>query len=222
MPTVPEAIAIQQELRHKVRIEPFGKTPKLIGGADISMNWHATESFGGIVVLGYGSLELKDHAVAKGEITFPYVPGLLSFREVPLLLEAWNKLKLKPDVLVVDGTGIAHPRRIGIASHLGATLDVPTIGCAKSVLTGVYEEPPMEVGAFTYLRDKKTDEILGAALRTKLRAGPVFISPGHLISLEESIEIMKHCMGKYRIPEPTRWAHNTVNEYRKKGHGTAW
>lgn len=217
-----EAIAIQQKLRDEVKIEPLGKTPTRIGGADISMNWHATESFGGIVTLNYETLHVVDHAVAKGEINFPYIPGLLSFREVPLLVLAWQKLQIKPDVLVVDGFGIAHPRRIGIASHLGVTLGIPTIGCAKSVLTGTYEEPPQEKGAFTYLYDRyNKTEILGVALRTKPRAKPVFISAGHLITLEESIEIMKHCMGAYRIPEPTRWAHNTVNEYRKKGTGTS-
>ena len=225
--TPKEAIAIQNELRSKVSIAPFAEGNgkhideiKLIAGADVSMNMFSTEGFAGFVVMTYPDMVIVDHAVVKGELKFPYIPGLLSFREIPLLLEAWEKLKTKPDLIVVDGIGIAHPRRLGIASHLGVLLDMPTIGCAKSVLTGVYEEPAIHKGSISYLYDKKSahtsvPEIIGAALRTKDKVKPVFISPGHKITLEESLEVISACVRKHRLPEPTRFAHETVNAYRR-------
>lgn len=131
-----------------------------------------------------------------------------------MLMKAWETLTKKPDVLLVDGIGIAHPRRLGIATHLGLILALPTIGCAKSVLTGTYEEPGNNPGDFSYLIDLKTNERIGAALRTKTNVKPMFISPGHLITLEDSIRIVMQCVRKHRLPEPTRAAHNTMNEYR--------
>lgn len=211
-----EAVALQKELREEVRLEPLGFTPALIGGADVSMNRFAKEGFAGFVTLAYPSLELVDHAVVKREIPFPYVPGLLSFREIPMLLAAWETLRTKPEVLVVDGIGIAHPRRLGIASHLGILLDMPTVGCAKSVLTGAYDEPADEPGSTSRLVDLKSGEIIGAALRTKRGVKPVFVSPGHRITLEEAVALVWSCVRRHRLPEPTRFAHNTVNEYRIK------
>jgi deoxyribonuclease V len=178
------------------------------------MNRFAKEGFAGFVSLSFSELLLRDHSVVKQMIPFPYVPGLLSFREIPMLLAAWEGLKMKPDVLVVDGIGIAHPRRLGIASHLGLVLGIPTIGCAKSVLTGVYEEPGHEPGSTSPLQDAKTKEVIGIALRTKRNVKPVFVSPGHLITLEESVDLVMRSVLKHRLPEPTRLAHNTVNEYR--------
>jgi deoxyribonuclease V len=213
--TPKEAVALQKELRELVKLTPLSHPPTTVGGCDVSMNRFAKEGFAGFVTLSYPALELMDHAAVESNIPFPYVPGLLSFREIPMLLLAWEKLKTKPDVLLVDGIGIAHPRRLGIASHLGIILDIPTIGCAKSVLTGIYEEPPLEAGSFSYLHDSKNpNEIIGAAVRTKKNVKPMIISPGHLITLEESIELVLSCVKKYRLPEPTRFAHNTVNEYR--------
>lgn len=213
--TPKEAVELQKTLREKIQLVPLTKKVKLIGGADVSMNMFAKEGFAGFVTLSYESLQVLDHAVVKDTIPFPYIPGLLSFREIPMLLKAWEKLETKPDVLVVDGIGIAHPRRLGIATHLGIILNIPTIGCAKSVLTGTYEEPSQEVGSVSYLYDTYIPtEIIGAAVRTKKNVKPVFISAGNLITLEESIEIIKHCVIKHRLPEPTRQAHNTVNEYR--------
>ncbi len=213
--TPKEAIELQKKLREKVRLVPLAKPPHLIGGADVSMNMLSTEGFAGFVTLSYPELSLADHSVVKDGIPFPYIPGLLSFREIPMLLKAWEKLKTKPDVIVVDGVGIAHPRRLGIATHLGLVLGVPTIGCAKSVLTGVYEEPDLAAGSIAYLYDKfNQEEIIGAAFRTKDGVKPVFISPGHLITLVESLDIIRHCVRKHRLPEPTRFAHNAVNEYR--------
>jgi deoxyribonuclease V len=211
-----EAIELQKQLREKVLLTPLKKSPVLIGGADVSMNLYAKEGYAGFVVLNAQTLEIIDHAVIKAPINFPYIPGLLSFREIPMLMGAWKMLKIKPDVIVVDGVGYAHPRRMGIATHLGLELNIPTIGCAKSVLTGVYTEPEQTVGAISYLFDPKTNETLGAALRTKQGVKPVFISPGHRITLRESLEIVSKCVLKHRLPEPTRLAHNTVNEYRRK------
>lgn len=214
-PTTPkEAIALQKLLRDRVSITPMKKEPRIIAGCDVSMNRFSTDGFAGFVLLSYPELQPIGESVARGELTFPYIPGLLSFREIPLLLQAWEKLSAKPDLIVVDGVGIAHPRRLGIATHLGLILGVPTIGCAKSVLTGVYEEPGMEAGAISYMRDKQTDEIIGAAVRTKNKVKPIFVSPGHLITLEESITILQNCLRGYRLPEPTREAHNAVNRHR--------
>lgn len=207
-----EAVALQKTLRIKIKLTPLKKPIRLIGGGDVSMNLFATEGFAGFVTLSYPECALVDESIIKDKINFPYIPGLLSFREIPMLLKAWEKLKIKPDVIVVDGVGIAHPRRLGIATHLGLLLNLPTIGVSKNVLIGTYEEPEAKPGSFTYLYDK--DEIIGAALRTKLKVKPVFVSPGHLITLAESIDIIKNCIQKYRLPEPTRLAHNTINKYR--------
>ena len=214
--TPSEAVAEQKRLRDEVRLVPLAKPPRIIGGCDVSMNRFATEGFAGFVSLSYPELEEVDHAVIKDAIPFPYIPGLLSFREIPMLMKAWDKLKTKPDVLVVDGIGIAHPRRLGIASHLGLVLGIPTIGCAKSVLIGTYADPANEIGATSPLIDPKTGETIGAALRTKRNVKPVFISPGHLITLEDAVAIMKSCIRAHRLPEPTRFAHAAVNAYRQK------
>lgn len=227
--TAKEAIEIQKQLRDQVKIQPFGdfKNIAYIAGADVSMNLYSTTVYAGFVVLAYPTLEIVAHAVVQDETHFPYIPGLLSFREIPSLLKAWDKLKQEspkfiPDIIVVDGIGIAHPRRLGIASHLGVVIDKPTIGCAKSVLTGVYDEPAFEAGSFSYLYDKSNgEEIIGAALRTKTigdrAVEPVFISPGNNINLEDSLLLMKSCVRKHRLPEPTRQAHEVVNEYRRRG-----
>jgi deoxyribonuclease V len=212
--TPKEAIELQKQLKDEVRLVPLGREPSLIGGADVSMNRFAKEGFAGFVALSFPELRLVDHSVVKSTIPFPYVPGLLSFREIPMLLRAWEKLETKPEVLVVDGIGIAHPRRLGIASHLGLVLGIPTIGCAKSVLTGIYDEPGNEPGDTAPLTDPRTKEVIGMALRTKAKVKPVFVSPGHLITLEESVELVRRCVMRHRLPEPTRLAHNTVNEYR--------
>ena len=209
------AIAIQKRLRSTVELTKLKKSPQLIGGADVSMNRFAKNGFAGFVTLSFPDLLPITHSVVEKEISFPYIPGLLSFREIPMLLDAWDTLSQKPDVLIMDGVGIAHPRRLGIASHVGLVLGIPTIGCAKSVLTGIFDEPPNDPGAFSYMYDPRDrSEIIGAALRTKRNVKPVFVSPGHLITLEESIDIVRRCVVRHRLPEPTRLAHNTVNEYR--------
>ncbi len=208
-----EAVELQKSLRARVRIGPLTGSVETVAGADISFNKFSTTLYAGIVVLCLPSLEVVEEVGVVSETTFPYVPGLLSFRETPPLLEAWEKLKTEPDAVMFDGQGIAHPRRIGIASHVGLLIDRPTFGCAKSVLVGKYEEPPTERGNWTPLVDK--GETIGAALRTKTRVHPIYVSPGHLIDLACAIDLTLACDGGYRQPEPTRRAHLLVNALRR-------
>lgn len=213
--TPKEAVELQNRLLEYVELIPLKKRPQLIGGADVSMNRFATEGFAGFVAFLYPELEFVAKSIAKQEIRFPYIPGLLSFRELPMLLPQWDTLLFKPDVILVDGMGIAHPRRLGIATHLGLALGVPTIGVAKKVLTGTYDEPDDEPGSASPLIDPVTRETIGAVLRTKKGVKPLIISPGHLITLEESIDIVLATVRKHRLPEPTRLAHLAVNEERR-------
>ncbi len=212
--TPKEAIELQKSLRENVRFVKLRKEPKLIAGCDISYNKRSTTIYAGIVVLSYPDLTIVEEATAVTETSFPYIPGLLSFRESPAVLKALEKLRQKPDVLVVDGHGYAHPRRFGIAGHLGLLLDIPTIGCAKSVLTGTYKEPEKEKGATSPLIDK--EETIGMAVHTRRNVRPVFVSAGHRITVEEAVNIILQSTTKYRLPEPTRRAHILVNSIRLK------
>lgn len=199
-----EAKRIQTSLARQVIREGKITSPRFIGGVDLSFK-EGVGAQAAIVVLRYPGLEPVEIQVARGEPRFPYIPGLLSFREIPLIGEAYAKLKLRPDLLFVDGQGIAHPRRIGLASHLGLILDLPTIGCAKSRLCGHFEEPGVEAGDYSMLVD--TDEVIGAVLRTRAKVKPVFVSVGHRISLGDAIKwTLKLCRG-YRLPQPARLAH---------------
>jgi deoxyribonuclease V len=166
-----------------------------------------------VVVLRYPDFEIVEVATITGLIDFPYVPGLLTFREAPLVLAACEKLRVAPDLFIVDGQGLAHPRRIGLASHLGLCLDIPTIGCAKSRLLGAYEELGDASGSFTDLLDN--NEVIGAALRTRSGIKPVFVSVGHKISLQEALRWTLACCRGYRIPEPTRLAHQAAGGFLK-------
>jgi deoxyribonuclease V len=210
-----EAVELQKRLRSQVRLAPLGKKIETIAGADISFNKFDSVVYAGVVVLRLPSLEVVEEAGVVSETRFPYVPGLLSFRETPSVLEAWAKLKTEPDALMLDGQGYAHPRRFGIACHVGLLVNRPTLGCAKSVLVGRYEEPGEGRGSRTPLVDPKTKEVLGAALRTKTRVQPIYVSAGHLIDLEGAIELTLACDGGYRQPEPTRRAHLLVNALRR-------
>ncbi len=212
-----DAVRLQNELRHQIRLEPYKGPLRWIGGADVSFNKYSPTIYAGFVILDFKTLEIVDRAEAVMDVDFPYIPGLLSFREIPPLLKAWENLKLKPDVMMFDGQGIAHPRRLGIASHAGLILDIPSIGCGKSLLTGVFDPPDIGAGSESLLRDRKTKETIGVVLRTKDKVNPVFISPGHRMDLESAVEITKACVRKHRIPEPTRQAHLFVNEVRRAG-----
>ncbi|GAA4793427.1 deoxyribonuclease V [Olivibacter ginsenosidimutans] len=210
---IPEATVVQRNLRNSLTQIPLKRPPITIGGADISLNRFSEIIYAGIVVLDYETLQPLHYALVQGKASFPYVPGYLAFREVPALIEAIQLLKEKPDVLMVDGHGIAHPRRMGIAAHLGALIDIPTMGCAKKKLYGNYEEPSPTKGDFSALL-AADGERLGYVLRTKNKVKPVYISPGNHIDLADCLRIAQHCIGNYRIPEPTRRAHEFVNLFR--------
>jgi deoxyribonuclease V len=210
-----EAVELQKSLRERVRLAPLRKKIGTVAGADISFNKFSPVVWAAVVVLSLPSLEVVEEAGVVSETKFPYVPGLLSFRETPSVLEAWAKLKTEPDAVMFDGQGIAHPRRVGIASHVGLLINRPTFGCAKSVLVGKYEEPEEERGSWSPMIDPKNGETIGAALRTKTRTHPIYVSPGHLIDLEGAIKLTLACDGGYRQPEPTRRAHLLVNAMRR-------
>jgi deoxyribonuclease V len=208
-----EALILQQSLREQLNLEPMQQAVNYLGGADISFNLYEDEVYAGIIILKLPELQPILHAVAKGTAGFPYIPGFLSFREIPSLLRVWELLPQKPDALVVDGHGIAHPRRMGIATHLGLVTGCPTLGCAKKKLTGNYLEPADEKGATEPLIHKK--ELVGYAFRSKKGTKPVFVSPGNGMSMEDALALTNKSLGKYRIPEPTRQAHLLVNRFRR-------
>src|SRR5215213_8841447 len=208
-----EGVELQKRLRERVRIEPLKKKVETVAGADISFNKFDPTIYAGLVVMRLPLLEVVEEVGVVSETRFPYVPGLLSFRETPSVLEAWAKLKTEPDAVMFDGQGLAHPRRVGIACHVGLLIERPTLGCARSVLVGKYEEPPEERGAWSEMTDR--GETVGAAVRTKTRVQPIFVSPGHLIDLPGAIRLTLDCDGGYRQPEPTRRAHHLVNALRR-------
>jgi deoxyribonuclease V len=203
-----QAMEIQTRLAAQVSREGDIAELHLVAGVDISVNREAGTGTGAAVVLSYPQLELVEVKVVTDRINFPYIPGLLSFREAPLILAACESLKVMPDLVMVDGQGIAHPRRMGLASHLGLFLDVPTIGCAKSRLCGFHTEPGNETGSYTELVDR--GEVIGAALRTRAGIKPVYVSIGHKVDLPAAIHQVLACCRGYRLPEPTRFAHQAA------------
>lgn len=210
--TPAQAIACHQDMRKHINISHLNKPISIIGGADISTNKHEETQYAGIVLFSYPELKIISQTSAVWRTSFPYIPGLLAFREVPALLEAWNKLEIKPDLMILDGQGIAHEQRMGLATHFGLLTDVPSIGSAKNRLNGKYDEPANEHFAQSYLYDQ--NDVIGVALRSKKNCKPIFVSPGHKVDMQQSIDIIKHCIRGYRIPEPTRHAHNFVNQVR--------
>lgn len=198
--------AQQKELALSVcrQDSPDSDPPGLIAGADVGFEQNGEVTRAAIVLLRYPSLELVEYQVARVATTMPYIPGFLSFREYPALLAAWDKLSQKPDLLFVDGHGIAHPRRLGVASHFGLLVDVPTIGVAKKRLCGQFDPLSTEQGALAPLMDK--DEQLAWVWRSKARCNPLFISTGHRVSPDSALMWVQRCMKGYRLPEPTRWA----------------
>lgn len=205
--TPEEARQLQNELRSQViQTDRFG-TINTVAGVDIGFKKDI--ALASVVVLRFPELQVVDSVVTESPVRFPYIPGLLSFREIPPLLTAFTALQTEPDLVIVDGQGIAHPRRFGLASHLGLILDKPTIGCAKSRLWGRYEEPDSEQGAYTYLIDK--GEVIGAAVRTRANVRAVYVSIGHQISLDSARVWVLACCRGYRLPETTRYAHNAAS-----------
>ena len=203
--SINEAMDIQMRLADQVSRKSEVMAPRYIAGLDISINKGEGIATGAVVVLNYPELKLVERKIVTGKIDFPYVPGLLSFREAPLTLSACEKLILTPDLIMVDGQGIAHPRRMGLASHLGLFLNIPTIGCAKSRLCGSHNMPGVEPGSYAEVVDR--GEVIGAALRTKHGVNPVYVSVGHKVDLPTAIYWVLECCRSHRLPEPTRLAH---------------
>jgi len=200
-----QALELQLRLASRVSRTNELTSPRYIAGVDISVDRARGMGRGAVVVLSYPELEIAEVQTVEDSIDFPYVPGLLSFREAPITLAACEKLEITPDLFLVDGQGIAHPRRLGLASHLGLFLDRPTIGCAKSRLCGNHQTPGGEPGSYAELMDN--DEVIGAALRTKAGVNPIYVSIGHKVDLEAAIYWAIQCCRDYRLPEPTRLAH---------------
>ncbi len=202
---VEEAIAIQEQLRGEVITSDQLEEPvQYVAGVDVGFEAGGTISRAAVAVLSFPSLQLQESALARRSTTFPYVPGFLSFREIPAVLDALEKIKNIPDLILCDGQGIAHPRRFGIACHLGLIVDIPTIGVAKSLLIGKHEEVPEQRGNWQPLINR--GELIGAVLRTRTGTKPLYVSSGHRVSLPTAIEYVLRCTPKYRLPETTRIA----------------
>ena len=202
--TVAEAIAIQEQLRGEIITSDQLGTVQYVAGVDMGFEADGTISRAAVAVLSFPELQLQESAIARRPTSFPYVPGFLSFREIPAVLDALEKINTIPDLILCDGQGIAHPRRFGIACHLGLLINMPTIGVAKSLLVGKHESVPDEKGSWQPLRHR--NELIGAVLRTRPGTKPLYISSGHRVSLPTAIEYVMRCTPKYRLPETTRIA----------------
>jgi deoxyribonuclease V len=201
---VAEAKIIQEQLRQQVVVSDCLKKIKYVAGVDVGFEDNYAISKAAVAVLSYPELELIETAIARIPTAFPYVPGYLSFREIPVILAALPQLKITPDLILCDGQGIAHPRRLGLASHLGVLLDLPTIGVAKSLFIGRHEPVSLTKGSWQPLIDQ--EEIIGVVLRSRTKVKPLYVSVGHKISLTTAIDYVMGCLTKYRLPETTRWA----------------
>jgi deoxyribonuclease V len=209
-----EAIALQKRLAAEVRIQPLATRFRIVGAADISYGRHTGCLIAVILLFKWPSLDLIESAHHVCKAAFPYVPGLLSFREVPPLIEAYRKMGQKPDVLLCDGQGIAHPRKLGFAAHLGLCLGIPTVGCAKSRLCGDHERLTLKKGrSVPLLLD---GEPVGLVFCSRDGVKPIYISPGHLSDIASSKKLVSRCLRSYRIPEPLRLAHIEANRIRQK------
>jgi deoxyribonuclease V len=215
-PTIAEARALQERLRAEViERDAWAGPVRLVAGADVSYDRGSPLLFAAVVVLDAARLEVVEVATSSAHATFPYVPGYLSFRELPPLLDAFAKLRARPDLVLCDGHGRAHPRRFGFACHLGVALDLPTIGCAKSRLVGEHREPGARRGAHVALRDGA--ERIGEVLRTRPGVAPVYVSVGHRVSLASACRLVLGFTPRFRVAEPIRAAHAEVNRLRRQG-----
>ncbi|SFE06154.1 Endonuclease V [Chitinophaga sp. CF118] len=213
MLTEQEAISIQETLKQQViTSDHLPATIKLIAGVDVEYDKDSDTIAGAIVLLDYHTLETVEVATHCMQVPFPYIPGLFSFREMPVLLEAWKKLTTFPDLIVCDGHGIAHPRRFGLACHLGVTLDKPALGCGKTRLFGHFEAPLEERGGISPLWADDNNEHIGNVLRTQTGINPVFVSVGHKISLTTASDIVLKMCAEFRLPETTRKADQYARE----------
>ncbi len=209
-----EAVLLQKELAARVVLQPLPLDCNLIAACDVSFDVGGEILFAAIAVMNRMDYTVLEEVTIEDKVTFPYIPGLLSFRELPILIKGFAQLAVKPDLVICDGQGIAHPRRLGIASHLGLWLGIPTIGSAKNILCGRYDEPESSKGAMSPIIHHK--EIIGYALRSRAKVKPIYVSPGHLANLESSVQMIMSLTDKYRIPVPIRHVHNLSNEVRKQ------
>ncbi len=201
-----KAIQIQEALKDRIILKKTFLTIKAMGGGDVAYSKDGNRLFGAIVVLSFPGMEILDMAETDGRTPFPYTPTLLSFREGPILINTYQKLKIKPDVMIYDGQGMAHPRGMGLASHLGLWLDLPSIGCAKTPLLDGFISPGPLKGNYEWIRREGIK--VGAVLRTKEKVKPLFVSPGHCIDLKTSIQLILESCREFRFPEPLRKAHH--------------
>ncbi|HEX6829480.1 MAG TPA: deoxyribonuclease V [Burkholderiales bacterium] len=207
--TPAEAVALQESIRHRVETRDRLGAVRHVAGVDVGFEHDGATTRAAVAVLGFPGLEPADVAVARLPTRFPYVPGLLSFREIPAVLQALAGLRIRPDLLLCDGQGVAHPRRIGLASHLGLAADLPSIGVAKTRLIGSHGVVPNRKGAWTPLLDG--DEVVGAVLRSRKDVRPLYVSSGHRVCLETAIRFVMACITRYRLPETTRYAHRLAS-----------
>ena len=215
--TLDEAVALQEQLAPQVITQDRLGAVRHVAGVDVGFEEEGAITRAAIAVLSFPELQLVDQAIARRPTTFPYIPGFLSFRELPAVLEALANVNIAPDLLLCDGQGLAHPRRFGIACHLGVLADVPAIGVAKSLFVGKHTEVGDERGAWQPLLDR--GDTIGAALRTRPGTRLLFISSGHRISLPTALDYVLRCTTKYRLPETTRWAHNLASDKRHRNVG---
>ena len=212
-PRAPKAaIELQQRLAARVRLCPLAADVRVVAGADVAFSPDGRQVIAGVVVWDLAARTVIEQKLARVVCRFPYIPGLLSFREMPAVLAAFRKLRVEPQVVLCDGQGLAHPRRVGLACHLGLWLERPTVGCAKSRLCGTYTEPPVEKGRFSPLL--LDGEQVGVVLRTRTAVKPLFVSPGHLCDHESALRLTLATTTRFRLPEPTRLAHQLVTRAR--------
>ena len=213
--TPSEAVALQKELRGQLVLRPPpGFAPRLVAGADVSMDKGSDVAYAGLVVIDVATMDTVEQATVVAPLTFPYVSGLLSFREIPPVTAAWERLRTRPDVVIFDGAGYAHPRRFGLACHAGLLLGVPTVGCAKTILVGTHGPLGTERGTMAPLVHR--GETVGMAVRLRDAVTPVYVSAGHLMDLETALRVVLSMATGFREPETTRRAHRLVNAERKR------
>lgn len=200
-----EAVALQESLRRRLRLTPLPKRVRRVAGTDVAYSKPTHRMYAAVVVVRLPGFEVEEVVTADVAARFPYIPGLFTFREVPPLLAAFAKLRTRPDVVLFDGQGLAHPRRFGLACHGGLLLNLPSVGCAKSRLVGEHSVPGTGRGAWTPLR--LDGETIGAVVRTRAQVSPVFVSPGHRADVTTAVALVSSCAARYRLPEPIRLAH---------------
>jgi deoxyribonuclease V len=208
-----EAMRLQECLRERVVLEDKFPSIRFVAGADLAFDPATEIAFAGVIVYRFPGLEEVERRRARRKLRFPYVPGLLSFREGPVLLAAFARLRTEPDLILIDGHGLAHPRRFGIACHLGVLFDKPTIGCAKSLLVGEHAEPGARAGSTVPL--VLGGERVGMVLRTRENVKPIYVTPGHRVSVDSAVELVRPCLDGFRIPKPTREADHYVRDLRR-------